>query len=76
MKKEILEQKPWVYTLFKNRNNNYQLSIPVPSPAPGFDVTYELTEIEKLNTIGIESLKDRIKDMIQNPKEYKMNPWR
>lgn len=78
MKKEILEQKPWVYMLFKDRNNIYQLSISVPCPAPGFDVTYELTEmeIEKYNRVGIDSLKERIKDMNQNRKECKIIAWR
>jgi hypothetical protein len=54
------------------------LSVPIPKPSPGFDITHILTRLEKEQYlhIGIKALEDRIQDMKVNFSNYKMNSWR
>jgi len=40
--------------------------VPIPKPAPGFDVIYILNEYEKDLEIGIKALEKRIEDMNVN----------
>ncbi|WP_304343968.1 hypothetical protein [Chryseobacterium koreense] len=75
--KKLLEKKEWEYYVFEE-HNTIKLSVPIPKPAPGFDLIYALNEAEKkayLNS-GIQSLEERINDMKTNFSNYKMNPWR
>ena len=59
-------------------NKNIELSIPIPLPAPGFDVVYILNLKEKNLYLekGSYTLKNRIKDIQTNPYNYKMNSWK
>lgn len=52
--------------------------MPIPKPAPGFDVIYILNEYEKEKylEIGIKALEERIEDMNVNFYDYQMNSWR
>ncbi|WP_234109219.1 MULTISPECIES: hypothetical protein [Chryseobacterium] len=75
--KKLVEKKDWNYYVYQD-GNIILLSVPIPKPAPGFDVLYTLTEAEKENylRIGIEALENRIEDMKINFSNYKMNSWR
>lgn len=39
MNKKLLEEKDWHYYVYEE-NNSITLSVPIPKPAPGFDVIY------------------------------------
>ncbi|WP_276732697.1 hypothetical protein [Chryseobacterium carnipullorum] len=41
--KKVSEQKEWEYSIFEE-GRKITLSVPIPSPAPGFDVVYTLNE--------------------------------
>ncbi|MCS4301039.1 hypothetical protein DRF65_10425 [Chryseobacterium pennae] len=76
-KRKLLEKKEWEYYVFEE-NNTIELSVPIPNPIPGFDITYTLSEPERekyLHT-GIKALEERIQDMKVNFSNYKMNSWR
>jgi len=72
-----LEKKDWHYYIFEE-NNSITLSVPIPKPAPGFDVIHILNEFEKERylQIGIKALEERINDMNMNYYNYQMNSWR
>ena len=75
--KKLLEKKDWHYYVYAVADS-IELSIPIPQPAPGFDISYTLNESEKeayLNS-GIKALEERIEDMKANFSNYKMNSWR
>lgn len=74
---KLLEKKDWHYDVYQE-NNNIILSVPIPKPAPGFDVIYTLNEYEKEKylQIGIKALEERIQDMNDNFYNYQMNSWR
>lgn len=76
-KRKLLEQKDWNYYLYEE-NNILELSVPISSPSPGFDIIHTLNESEKEKylQIGIKALEDRIQDMKTNFSDYKMNSWR
>lgn len=75
--KKVPEQKEWEYSIFEE-GRQITLSVPIPSPAPGFDVVYTLNESEKehYEHTGIKALEDRIEDMKVNFYNYEMNSWR
>lgn len=75
--KILVEKKDWQYYLYRS-GENYQLLVPVPEPAPGFDVFHDLTEYERSSFLksGISSLQERIVDMNKNISNYKLNSWR
>ncbi|MEJ5102688.1 hypothetical protein [Chryseobacterium sp. MYb328] len=76
-KRKLLEKKEWEYYVFEE-NNTIELSVPIPNPIPGFDITHTLNEPERekyLHT-GIKALEERIQDMKVNFSNYKMNSWR
>lgn len=75
--KQLIKKQDWDYYLYKI-GCNYELLVPIPNPAPGFDVKHILNTEEKENFInlGIEVLEDRIKDMKENCFSYVMIPWR
>lgn len=77
MNKKLLEKKDWEYYVFE-KDNNIELSVPIPNPKPGFDIIYILNESEKEMYLytGIKALEDRIEDMKINFSNYKMNSWR
>ena len=75
--RKLIEQKEWAYYVYA-KDNAIELSIPIPTPAPGFDIVYTLSESEKeayLKT-GIQALENRIKDMNINYTTYEMHSWR
>lgn len=76
-KRKLLEQKDWNYYLYEE-NSILELSVPISSPTPGFDIIHILNEVEKEKylQIGIKALEDRIQDMKTNFSDYKMNSWR
>ncbi|PIF46495.1 hypothetical protein CLU96_3533 [Chryseobacterium sp. 52] len=75
--KKLLEKKEWEYYIFEE-DHHITLSVPILSPAPGFDVVYTLNESEKekYEHTGIKALEDRIEDMKVNFSNYEMNSWR
>ncbi len=77
MSKKLIEKKEWQYYLYEDENV-YELKVPLPKPAPGFDVLYLLSNEEKeaYLTNGIQSLIERIKDMKENHSNYKLQSWR
>ncbi len=76
-KRKLLEEKEWEYYVFEE-NDTIQLSVPIPTPTPGFDIIYTLndSEREKYLLIGIKALEERIQDMKVNFSDYTMNSWR
>lgn len=77
MNKKLLEKKDWHFEIYQ-QNNNIILSVPIPKPAPGFDVIHTLSDYEKEKylQIGIKALEERIQDMNVNYYDYQMNSWR
>ena len=75
--KKVLEQKEWQYYMYEE-DSCIILSVPIASPAPGFDIVYTLNESEeeKYRHTGIKALEDRIEDMKVNFSNYEMNSWR
>jgi len=75
--KKLLEKKDWHFEIYQE-NNNITLSVPIPKPAPGFDVIHTLSDYEKEKylQIGIKALEERIQDMNDNFYNYQMNSWR
>lgn len=75
--KKLLEKKEWEYYIFEEDRQSI-ISVPIPRPAPGFDVIYILNESEKekYKDIGIKALEERIEDMKVNFYNYEMNSWR
>lgn len=75
--KKLLEKKDWNYYVYEE-GSHIQLSVPIPKPAPGFDVLYTLSKSEKEKYLnkGIRTLDDRIEDMNINFTNYEMNSWR
>lgn len=76
-KRKLLEEKEWEYYVFEE-NDTIQLSVPIPTPTPGFDIIYTLndSEREKYLHTGIKALEERIQDMKVNFSDYTMNSWR
>lgn len=76
-KRKLLEKKEWEYYVFEE-NDTIELSVPIPNPTPGFDITYTLNESEREKYLyhGITSLEERIQDMKVNFSNYTMNSWR
>lgn len=76
-KRKLLEEKEWEYYVFEE-NDTIQLSVPIPTPTPGFDIIYTLndSEREKYLLTGIKALEERIQDMKVNFSDYTMNSWR
>lgn len=75
--RKLLEKTEWEYYVYEN-DNTIELSVPIPKPAPGFDVIHILNQDEKeeYSRIGITALKGRIEDMKVNFYNYQMNSWR
>lgn len=75
--RKLLEAIKWQYYVYED-DNNIELSVPIPKPTPGFDVTYTLNQNEKEEylSIGIRALKERIEDMKVNFYNYQMHSWR
>lgn len=75
--RKILEEKAWQYTVFET-GTTIRLSVPIPQPAPGFDVFYTLNAAEKEHYLeaGIQALEDRIADMKVHYTTYEMVSWR
>ncbi|WP_415327966.1 hypothetical protein [Chryseobacterium sp. MMS23-Vi53] len=75
--KKELGKKDWYYYVYEE-NNIITLSVPIPKPAPGFDVIYILNESEKEKylEIGIKALEERIDDMNVSFYDYQMISWR
>ena len=64
--------------LYYDKDNTIELTVPIPAPAPGFDIVYILSEPEKEAYVktGIKALESRIADMGSNYTAYTMYPWR
>ena len=62
MSKKLIEKQDWRYYLYES-SGVYELSVPVASPAPGFDVSHTLSESEKVlfHQQGISSLETSVK---------------
>lgn len=75
--KKLLEQKEWQYYIYEE-DSRMIVSVPIASPAPGFDILYTLNESEKekYRQTGIKALEDRIEDMKVNFSNYEMNSRR
>ncbi|MFY7845876.1 hypothetical protein [Chryseobacterium gambrini] len=75
--KNLLEKKDWYYYIYEN-GDTIELSVPIYTPAPGFDAIHTLTDPEKEEylTKGITALENRIKDMEMNFTKYVLNSWR
>lgn len=75
--RKLIAQKEWTYYVYE-KDNMIELAVPIPAPAPGFDIVYTLSESEKeayLKT-GIQTLQSRIEDMNSNYTAYAMHAWR
>ena len=77
MSKKLIEKQDWRYYLYE-LDEVYELSVPVASPAPGFDVFHILNESEKdlYHQQGISALESRMSDMSKNSWNYRMASWR
>lgn len=75
--RKLLEATEWQYYVYEN-DDTIELSVPIPKPAPGFDITHTLSQNKKeeYSRIGIAALKGRIEDMKVNFYNYQMNSWR
>lgn len=75
--KKLLEKKDWHYYIYEVADT-IELSVPIPKPTPGFDISHTLNaaEKEKYLRTGIKALEERIADMKDNFSAYKMNAWR
>lgn len=78
MKRELLESKSWDYYLYKLEDSKLELSVVIPSPSPGFEVSQILSEQDKKKYLekGIEVLRDNMELMKNNPSNYKMTSLR
>lgn len=75
--RKLIEQKEWAYYIYE-KDITIELMVPIPTPAPGFDIVYTLSASEKeayLKT-GIQALESRIEDMNINYTTYEMHSWR
>lgn len=75
--KTLIEKSDWLYYVYEV-NGDLELSIPIGSPPPGFDILHTLTVDEKkiYEKAGISSLQERIKHMKENRNEYKLIAWK
>lgn len=75
--RKLIQKKDWNYYIYEVECD-YELLVPIPNPAPGFDVKYILSQEEKNNFIasGVVALEDRINDMRKNYVDYTLAPWR
>lgn len=75
--KKLIEKKDWNYYVYED-GQTILLTVPIPTPAPGFDVLYSLSETEKETYLrnGIQTLESRIGDMNVNYANYEMIAWR
>ena len=73
---KLILKKEWVYYVYQ-LGDDYELSVPVPDPAPGFDVVHLLNEAEKRSFLanGISALQSRMDDMNANKDKYECTPW-
>ena len=73
----IIDYKDYDYVVYKNPDLTYGISIS-KSLGIGVDIYHQLTIEEKIKYIieGIESLKERMKDMDLNFDNYKVTSWR
>jgi len=78
MGKQLIEQQSFVYYIYQDDDGIYELSVPVPTPSPGFNVKHKMTSDETSEYLknGVDALKERIKDMEQNIYDYELKSWR
>ena len=77
MIRKLIEKEEWNFYIY-DVGDSLEVSVPIGSPAPGFDVIHILTEREKqqYQIEGKISLADRIQDMKDNSRKYKLISWR
>lgn len=56
--RKLLKAIEWQYYVYED-DNNIELSVPIPKPTPGFDVTYTLNQNEKEEYLSSFKRKDR-----------------
>jgi hypothetical protein len=74
---ELIETKPYDYSVFKYPDGTYQLNVHRPISI-GMDIIHKLTEKETKAYLknGIQSLEARIAHMTEHYKDYTYMYWR
>lgn len=76
--KKLVDDRGFRYKLYQHEDGQFELCIPIPKPAPGYDVLHfpDEAEMQEYETHGPDAFDKRIADMKVNYRNYKMNSWR